>query len=244
MDAFINNFTYDTPTDDGSTIMLYWLFGLLVSGFICGLICRSITENKGYDNRGAWFACGFFLGIIGIIIAALEPNQPKTHSSTVTHIDGIRCPSCGYNNSINSTHCVSCGRRMSSLTRKGSNDNKWRCKCGALNYSYETSCHSCGTKLSDNINKGKCNTWRCPCGALNYENETSCHSCGKKIGYKPKDTKQKSEVNTSSASEQKIKSATANQSITEQLEELKKLQEQGLITQEDYDSKKKQILNL
>jgi hypothetical protein len=36
----------------------------------------------------------------------------------------------------------------------------------------------------------------------------------------------------------------AQKSITEQLEELKKLQDQGLITETDFDAKKKQILGI
>ncbi len=39
----------------------------------------SFWVGIGYQNLGAWFCCGFFLGIIGLVIAITRPdlrNQP------------------------------------------------------------------------------------------------------------------------------------------------------------------------
>ncbi len=95
--------------------------------------------------------------------------------------------------------------------------------CGATNSSSSFHCQNCGAKLAPATlaqKTGKEGQWRCKCGAQNYSYETTCHRCGEK------------------------KSEASSKSITEQLEELKKLQEQGLITEADYESKKKQILKL
>ena len=49
-----------------------FIFYLIVA-IICGLITKSMNENKGYNGGFAW---GFFLSIIGIIVVAVRPfNQ-------------------------------------------------------------------------------------------------------------------------------------------------------------------------
>lgn len=186
------------------------LLGVLVWGLIWGMVCQSIMRNKGYEETGVWFACGFVLGLIGVIIAACQPNQqaPMTnyyngqHGSPPSHSRAnstVKCRSCGEINSLGSTHCLSCGTSLSTTSSSRDKSNTWRCSCGAQNYHYETSCHRCGkSKLKATAPK-------------------------------------KPEVTTPKP---------ADKSLTEQLEELKKLQEQGLITEADFDAKKKQILNI
>ncbi len=49
-------------------------FAAAVFGVIWGFVVQSVMRNKGYQNLGAWFACGFFLGVIGVIIAATRPD--------------------------------------------------------------------------------------------------------------------------------------------------------------------------
>lgn len=105
--------------------------------------------------------------------------------------------------------------------------------CGTANSSNSTTCQSCGAKLASISslkynNANSADSWKCPCGAKNYDYETSCHRCGKL----------KSEVVGQAGKSEPQKS------LTDQLEELKKLQEQGLITEADFEAKKKQILNL
>ncbi|MBP3792780.1 MAG: hypothetical protein ILA24_01930 [Ruminococcus sp.] len=55
------------------------LIGSLIGCTIWGFVVRYIMKNKGYTNLGTWFVCGFFLGIIGLVIAITRPdlrNQP------------------------------------------------------------------------------------------------------------------------------------------------------------------------
>ena len=107
--------------------------------------------------------------------------------------------------------------------------------CGFPNRSDSVFCLQCGSKLPQNSTNigGK---WKCKCGKIHYNYETSCPRCGEK----------KSEASSKSMTEASSKSMTeaSSKSMTEQLEELKKLQEQGLITEADFDAKKKQILKL
>ena len=51
-----------------------YILGALFGFIICGFITSAIISGKGRQNSGAWFWCGFFLGIIGIIIAACQTN--------------------------------------------------------------------------------------------------------------------------------------------------------------------------
>ena len=55
------------------------LIGCLIGCTVWGFVVRYVMKNKGYQNLGAWFCCGFFLGIIGLVIAITRPdlrNQP------------------------------------------------------------------------------------------------------------------------------------------------------------------------
>ena len=52
---------------------MYILVGLAV-GVACAFGSKSIMEGKGYTDTTLYFWLGFFLGIIGIIIAACKPD--------------------------------------------------------------------------------------------------------------------------------------------------------------------------
>ena len=58
--------------------------GILIYSMVClgialgitvafGCVVRKIMLDKGYTN--VWFWCGFFLGVIGIIIALVMPDK-------------------------------------------------------------------------------------------------------------------------------------------------------------------------
>ena len=71
------------------------------------------------------------------------------------------------------------------------------------------------------------NNWRCSCGAMNRPDEAVCHRCGT--------AKEKPKQNTSNQSAEKV---------GDELKKYKEMLDQGLITQEDFDAKKKQLLGL
>lgn len=208
------DYGYSSYSSGGDDWIPYVIIGYAIGCIIAGLITVAIMKGKGHENAGVWFWCGFFLGLIGIIIAACQTNlnyvnlQNRSNNSRNTGASDsnyssrstIVCKSCGATNSSSSYHCQSCGAKLSKavIAQTTGKEGQWRCKCGAQNYSYETSCHRCGEK-------------------------------------KP----------FKSASESKAAAPVPVQkSITEQLEELKKLQDQGLISEADFEAKKKQILGI
>ena len=51
-----------------------YLFIGIIFGFVFGFACYKIIEDKGYDNANTWAICGFFFGIIALILALAKPN--------------------------------------------------------------------------------------------------------------------------------------------------------------------------
>ena len=82
--------------------------------------------------------------------------------------------------------------------------------------------------------------WVCNCGTRNYGYETNCHNCGKpKFKSAPvENTKPRIEI-------EKPRSVKSDEmSISDQIKEINKLKEEGFITEEEYEAKKKQILGI
>lgn len=193
---------------------MFWI-GYLIGCLLIGAICYAIMQNKGYEQPTGWFFAGFFLGLLGLILVLVQPKQEqKPIKPTASSL------------------------AQESAMRAGA----VRCKsCGHLNSSSAKRCEKCGTSLLSFGNSGREDNWKCSCGALNYSYETSCHRCGKsKSDCKPIKRRPVSKPAVS----QTPTAAPAQKSITDQLEELKKLQEQGLISEADFEAKKKQILGI
>lgn len=209
--VFYYDYGYSSYSSGGDDWIPYVIIGYAIGCIFMGFITVAIMKGKGHENAKAWFWCGFFLGLIGLIIAACQTNLNYVNSQKFTNNsvnpsarNTKTCTSCGAVNSIDSEHCVQCGYKLHTVRR---NTSSWVCNCGARNTLEEQRCHRCGKPRTD--------------------------SSGKPM------------VKSSAVSSASSPSDTpAQKSITEQLEELKKLQEQGLITETDFEAKKKQILNL
>ena len=158
-------------------IVYTWFAGILLWCIIWGFVTKAIVKGKGYENSGAWFWCGFFLGIIGVIVAACKP--------------AINVP---------------------------------------LAYHYTKSPHNYNPVSTKNASSS--GFWVCKCRTINPKTQNICKNCGNISPYATKETKQD------------VKKGNNAESIKKQLNELKELQEQGLITEDDYNAKKKQILNI
>ena len=68
-------FTYE----EKAAMAVGLIIGVAIAATVWGFVIRYIMKTKGYQNLGAWFCCGFFLGIIGLVIAITRPdlkNQP------------------------------------------------------------------------------------------------------------------------------------------------------------------------
>lgn len=61
--------------------MQAFLITIGLYSLICGLLAMNIADHKD-QSTGAWFACGFFFGILGLIGAAGLPVKSPTHNLT------------------------------------------------------------------------------------------------------------------------------------------------------------------
>lgn len=128
------------------------------------------------------------------------------------------------------TESASFGEKLSSISAE--NDSKWCCKhCGQWNEKSLTICLNCGEKKAVKSTPNKsvaANEWKCSkCGKINQNYVGTC-GCGQ--------TKQAN-----------IENKKLSNNPIESLDELKKYKElldMGAITQEEYDTKKKEILKL
>ncbi|SDB36978.1 Short C-terminal domain-containing protein [Ruminococcaceae bacterium FB2012] len=100
--------------------------------------------------------------------------------------------------------------------------NDWRCTCGAMNKDYETSCHRCGKEISEV-------TWSCSCGMRNQKNAAFCEKCGK--------------PNTTPET-QPAKATLNADNVQDELKKYKEMLDDGLITEEEFAAKKKQLLGI
>jgi len=62
---------------------------VIIDAVVCGCLSFSLAKKKGHD-AGAWFACGFFFGILGLIAAAGLPTVRAVEGSD----ERKRCPDC------------------------------------------------------------------------------------------------------------------------------------------------------
>lgn len=111
------------------------------------------------------------------------------------------------------------GSSQPSLTQNGTPANGWRCTCGKSHYSYESSCICGRTKASVAVEK------------LN----TSSPSVPKVVEAAPAPQKETAPQPQPALSEEKT---------LELLKEYKGLLDSGVISQEEFDAKKKQLLKL
>ena len=63
-------FTYE----EKAAMAVGLIIGVAIAATVWGFVIRYIMKTKGYQNLGAWFCCGFFLGIIGLVIAITRPD--------------------------------------------------------------------------------------------------------------------------------------------------------------------------
>ncbi len=227
------------PVDYSLDSLFFTLLFSLIQACIFGAITHAINDAKGYDG-GFWW--GFFLGVIGIIVVAVR--QPYYTLGYNTNSDGIIRSGRSRTKPIDPNEPVP--------------EGGWHCSCGRVHEAYESSC-SCGLDkhgakkafaktLSEKLPTPPTNPqdWVCTCGKEHLSYETSC-ICGM--------TKHQvltanivlpepiPEPEPAPAPVPETEPLSDDENI-QQLRKYKALLDEGVITQDDYDAKKKQLLGI
>lgn len=192
------------------------MVGIMLVYAIQGIIFGAITRYVAQSkgyDGGFWW--GFFLGIIGLLVVGFRPNQ-TTQPAAVTNSaywDNLQ----GNGNPPDTRHAM------------------WRCVCGTENpvtLSYCTRCRRT-RKEADTGTREKCPH----CGAMNRSNNDTCFACGKPIHAEKQLVPQEP---------QPVQAAMPTQTQQEALsllESLSALHQQGILTDDEFAEKKKQILS-
>lgn len=172
----------------------------LIVGVICGFICKAIASSRNMDG-GFWW--GFWLGIIGIIIVAVRPNDSRPTYSSSNSSPGLSI----VNNSNSPARSINHSSYYNNMMSDSIPQNGWRCtQCGKPHYDYETSC-----------------------------------SCGKSKFDVSDILKEKTEEQPKGESTEKKQSSFSE---ADEILKFKELLDDGIITQEEFDAKKKKILGI
>lgn len=85
---------------------ILWII-LMLDALICGFLASCLAELKGHSS-GAWLACGFFFGILGLIAAAGLPLKQTTASAGLIR----KCPHCAELIRAEANVCRYCARDL------------------------------------------------------------------------------------------------------------------------------------
>lgn len=188
---------------------------VIIGYVISGIIFGAITAYVARSkgyDGGFWW--GFFLGIIGLLVVGFRPNINTSAFELSPYV------------STYADHTVS---SISSSESDSASDDSWLCECGKSNSNRMVYCLRCRRERSLDSKLPKVT---CPhCGAKNKSSNTVCFCCNKPLT----DHVITSEKNRSGV----IDTAAKN---IELIEQLSRLHEQGILTDEEFQDKKAQLL--
>ena len=199
-----------------------WFIGSIIWGIIWGCATNAIIHNKGYDEN--WFWWGFFFSIIAVIVAATKPENRKYYDSG----SDSNTSYLGYNYNY-SAPSPSFG------TPKVAGPNEWKCLCGRVNANYIGTC-ACGKSKQDLEDNEK--------RIRKAQEEAKRLAEEKKVA---EDAERMAEMAAKMAKESKAaEDSNEHQEIAnaKAIKEYKNLLDEGIISQEEFDAKKKQLLGL
>lgn len=220
------------------TIIVTVLFGI-----IWGTVTKKIIYNKGYYEN--WFWWGFWFGIFAVIVACTKPQVnsygPSDFNSRTSNFynhDGNQNDRSKKNYSINNYGSAPVG-------------GEWQCSCGRTNAAYVSTC-VCGKSKNTGVSVIQNNTssgsgWNCYCGRTNASYVSTC-SCGRNKSeidgpaYKPKQVPMPAELNKPAGQKKEV--LMDESAAVEAIKSYKELLDSGIITQEEFDAKKKQLMGI
>lgn len=201
------------------------LISAVIWAVVWGFVVKSVNENKGYEG-GFWL--GFWLGWIGLIIVLSKQNyQPSNMDAT--HLMHL-AEETEEQYQMDSRSAKE--RHQKDLLKNGG----WKCACcNKVNPSYLTTC-SCGAKqkpygsISEDSDSASRPFRICPhCRKLH---KTFVYECDCGYGQKSRHESESAISN----------SAAGTQLAMEKLTTLKQLLDSGVLTQEEFDRKKQELL--
>jgi len=87
---------------------VFWVI-LILQAVICSFLSMDLAGRKGH-SPGAWFTCGLFFGIFGLIAAA---GLPTKHASMSASVLLKKCPDCAERIRKEALVCKFCGANFS-----------------------------------------------------------------------------------------------------------------------------------
>lgn len=185
-----------------------------------GYQTRKFTSKRGHDSVG-YFWLGFFLGFIGVIIAAFltaqkTPATPMHAGSRRSYLEPIRRSSPEPSDDNRQEHATT----------------QWVCAhCWRMNDEHLTYCTRCGRDKKEYTGKTLCPS----CGVANDKERDTCRVCNMEL-HEPTVEVEHTVVG--------VPDIPVNPTlfISDEIVKLKQLADQGIITNEEFDFKKKQLL--
>jgi hypothetical protein len=177
---------------------IFWVI-LVLQAFISGILASNLAEHKGHSG-GAWFASGFFFGILGLIAAAGLPSKQTQQSASVLL---KKCPDCAEVIKLEAKVCRFCRHaftdddinNQTELVEKTFQENKeaqliqpsnihwslshyyWECPNCHKTLNILQDCIDCKV-VRPHVKDKKEGEWECQsCHAVNT-NQVACTKCG------------------------------------------------------------------
>lgn len=184
---------------------------------LLGYITNEILKNKGYSLN--WFWWGFIFGLWAILFALIKPDLTRTYSDNQVTTFLHDYAEEEYNRRIN----VSGGNSQNLNDIRLMDNGGWKCSCGRINASYVGTC-GCGKLKSEAGKKEKEKI-------ANTNAGVSSANAGV------------ASVNMSAATTTKTEKENESKNL-DYLVKLKELLDAGVLTQEEFDAKKKKLLDI
>lgn len=210
-------------TGVGIGLFVYGIAYIIIA-IILGFVTKKMNENKGYTGGFAW---GFWLGIIGVIVVACKTPINNQYSDAPRYA----AQDSGYYHQPGQPSY-----------------NTWKCVCGQDNsekLSYCTRCRRTKDEVLAELSKVACPN----CGAMNKKSNQTCFACGRPM-YETgnlysgaiKEAVRSLEKDAEQVNENTEKATGPKADAIDLLKQLAKLHDQGILTDQEFESKKADIL--